>query len=58
MKDFVSQQASTASYLTSGATVYMGLTINEWGVLVGITLGILTFVVNFWFKWDARKGGK
>lgn len=47
------QIATTSSYGVSGATVYFGLTVDEWGVLgviVGIALGVLTFAFNAWFK--------
>lgn len=45
--------ATNASYAASGAAVFLGLTANEWGiigVLVGIALGISTFLFNVWFK--------
>ena len=42
-------QAMTAT--GSGAAVVFGLTLNEWGVVVGIATAILGLGMNFWFKW-------
>lgn len=47
------QFATAASYGASGASVFMGLTVDEWGVigvLIGIFLGVATFCFNVWFK--------
>ena len=39
------------SYVTSATmTVLGGLTINEWMAVIGIILGIATFVVNWFYK--------
>lgn len=57
MKQNVAQSietaATTISYGVSGGTVFLGLNAEEWGivgVLCGITLGILTFMFNVWWK--------
>ena len=49
----VDEIATAASYSASGVAVFMGLTVDEWGVLgvvVGIVLGLVTFAFNIWFK--------
>jgi hypothetical protein len=51
--DHLEQAATAASYSASGAAVFLGLTVDEWGivgVLVGIVLGAATFAFNVWFK--------
>ena len=39
-----------ASYMTSGGLVLGGLAINDWVAIVGIALGVATFVVNLIYK--------
>jgi hypothetical protein len=49
----VDEMATSASYSASGVAVFMGLTVDEWGVLgvlVGIALGLITLGFNIWFK--------
>ncbi len=46
---------TAASYTTSAGTVVAGLTINEWGVVIGIAIAILTYATNVWFKFRAEK---
>lgn len=41
---------TTASYVTSGSLVIGGYALNDIAVVVGITLGILTFAVNLYYK--------
>ena len=56
----VEQIATSASYSASGAAVFFGLTVDEWGiigVLVGIALGVATFTFNIWFKMKYGKKG-
>jgi len=55
----VEQVSTAASYGASGAAVFFGLTVDEWGiigVLVGIALGVATFAFNVWFKMKHGKG--
>jgi len=55
----VDEIGTVASYTASGAAVWMGLTVDEWGiigVLVGICLGVATFAFNVWFKMKYSKG--
>jgi len=49
------QITTAASYTTSTATVVAGLTINEWGVAIGIFIAALTYATNVWFKFRAEK---
>lgn len=54
----VEQLATTASYTASGATVFLGLTVDEWGIaaaLVGIVGVVATFAFNAWFKMKYHK---
>lgn len=42
---------STTSYVTSGVTAAGGaLTVNDWALLLGIALAVLTFAVNWIYK--------
>jgi len=38
----------------AGASIVSGLTLNDWGVIIGITIAIVGFVtstiINVWFK--------
>ena len=45
--------STTVAYVASGATVFLGLTVEEWGVvgiIVGIVLGFATFGVNWYYQ--------
>lgn len=47
------QTATTGAYGASGVSVFMGFTVDEWGVIgvvVGIVLAVATFAFNVWFK--------
>lgn len=46
----VEKAATKTAYAASGMTIFSGLTVNEWGVVVGMFLGVLTFAFNVWFK--------
>ena len=42
-----------ATYLAAGGTVFMGLNVQEWGivgVIVGIVFTVLTYATTFYFK--------
>lgn len=54
----VERVATKGAYAASGMTVYSGLTINEWGVIVGMLLGAATFGFNAWFKMKYGRGKK
>ena len=42
----------TASYTGSVMSIAAGLTLSQWGVIIGIVLAVATFVVN---RIDARR---
>lgn len=44
---------STVSYVGAAASVGAGLTLTEWGIIVGIGTALLTFVANI--IWQVRK---
>lgn len=49
----VEQIATVASYGASGTTVFLGLTVDAWGIaaaIVGIVGVIATFTFQAWFK--------
>lgn len=39
------------TYAGSGGAVIAGLTLTEWGVIVGIFTAIIGLVIQFWFGW-------
>lgn len=43
--------ASKVQYSGAGAALLFGLTINEIGVIIGITVGVLGFLINIYFSW-------
>lgn len=48
--------ASKTAYAASGVSVVLGLTINDWGVIVGICAAIITTGFNIWFKMKYGRG--
>lgn len=48
--DVIERVATKSVYAASGVTIVSGLTVNEWGVIVGMALGVGTFAFNVWFK--------
>lgn len=48
--DAIERVATKSVYAASGVSIVSGLTVNEWGVIVGMILGIGTFAFNVWFK--------
>lgn len=38
------------SYLGAIVTVLGGLTLNDWGVIMGIIFGLFTIVMNWYYK--------
>lgn len=56
--DQVERAATKTAYAASGLTVVSGLTVNEWGVVVGMILGFATFGFNVWFKLKYGRGNK
>lgn len=55
------QSVTNISYSAAGASVFLGLTVNQWGVvgvIAGIALGVATFAFNVWFKMKYHRGEK
>lgn len=53
MNPRVEQVATGLTYAASGATTVWGFNAEQWGILgiiVGIVLGIGTFIVNLYYK--------
>lgn len=50
LTDAVEKVVTKTAYVASGVTVFSGLTVNEWGVIVGATIAIITAGFNIWFK--------
>lgn len=48
--ELIERGATKAAYAASGVTVVSGLTVNEWGVIVGSIAAIITTGFNIWFK--------
>lgn len=48
-------KTSVASYAASGTAVVFGLTANEVAAFIGALCAVLTFVVNWWFKYRQLK---
>ncbi|RMG70573.1 MAG: hypothetical protein D6711_16985 [Chloroflexi bacterium] len=42
--------AAVASYASAGATTFFGLTLNEWGVIIGMLCSVLTYATYLYFK--------
>lgn len=54
------QTGTAVAYAASTSTVFLGLTVDEWGIaaaIVGIVGVIATFVFNAWFKMKYGKRG-
>ena len=52
------QITTAASYSTSAGAVFLGLTVDEWGivgVVVGIAVALLTYATNLYFRLRADK---
>jgi tetrahydromethanopterin S-methyltransferase subunit G len=46
----LSETASKIQYTGAGSTILFGLTLNDWGILVGIVIGTIGLLVNIYFK--------
>lgn len=49
----VAANATSVSYSASGVAVFLGLTVDEWGIMAAIVgiLGVVsTFCFNAWFR--------
>lgn len=49
------KDSTTYAYWGAVISFFSGLTINEWASLIGIGLGVATFLVNWYFKNEELK---
>lgn len=49
------KDSTTYAYWGAVLSFFSGLSINEWASLIGIGLGIATFLVNWYFKNEELK---
>lgn len=43
--------ASAGTYIGGALATLSGLSLNEWGVVIGIGVGVGGFAANLWFKY-------
>lgn len=56
MQDHINLTAtSVASYTTSGGLFVFGMTMNDFAAVVGITLGVATFCINWYYQHKRSK---
>lgn len=57
MTDKADTAAATVSYAGAGASILAGLTLTEWGVIVGIVTALATLAANliYQFRRDRRE---
>ena len=48
------KHASWLSYTASGSAVLFGFNLNDWGMLIGILIGMVTCAVNWYYKAHPR----
>jgi len=55
--DTVGNVASKVQFTGAGTAIFCGLSVNDWGVIFGILIGVAGLLVNLFFKWrdDQRK---
>lgn len=46
---------SLCAYITSAWTVFVGLSLNEFAILVGIFTALATFCINWYYKHKESK---
>lgn len=49
------QASKIAAYSSAGTTILSGLTLSEWGVIVGIVCWILSTLANQYWAWRKSK---
>lgn len=49
------KDSTTYAYWGAVISFFSGLSINEWASLIGIGLGVATFLVNWYFKNEELK---
>lgn len=53
--EIASAVASKIAYTASGALMILGYTLNDLAVLLGMLLGIATFLLNWYYKHQTLK---
>lgn len=59
MQNSVEQVATVVSYGVSGTAVFLGLNVDQWGIIAAVAgvFGIVaTFSFNAWFKMKYHRG--
>lgn len=51
----VEKHIGSATYLTSGGAIMFGLSASDLAALVGTVVAVLTFAVNWYYKWKADR---
>lgn len=46
---------AAATYTAGGSAVVFGFTANELAAYIGAGVAVLSFLANFWFKWQHLK---
>ena len=50
-EDFGIAAGRAATYIGSGSSVIFGLSLNEWGVIIGIAVAILGLALGQYWHW-------
>lgn len=48
--EIASAIASKASYTASGALMIFGFTLSDFALILGMVLGVATFLINWYYK--------
>lgn len=55
IKESVEQATVKATYALAAGSTIAGFTVNEFIALCGLGLGVLTFILNAWYKRELLK---
>jgi len=53
MREILEKHVAASTYAASGVTILAGLSLSDWGVLIGIVIAIATFGMNWYYKHQA-----
>lgn len=56
MSDIQDKAVAASSYFGASVSVISGLTLTDWGILVGILTALLTFAGNIWYQRRKHNG--
>lgn len=51
--DNVANVASNVTYTASGVLIFFGFTLSDWALILGMVLGLATFLMNWYYKHKA-----